>query len=161
MATWTGRTKTWTYSLDVATVYEIRQRLGIDLLTHAGQQKVQLDVTTFVDVLGLILADDIQAAGMAPEDFVREFKGQAYQQAHEGFFAEMESFFLGLGRKDLGAALAKTREILALQVEVGAEKIAAVDLATPLRQEMAAIDLQAEVTGALRPPSAPLSTPGN
>lgn len=139
--------KTWAISLTIDAVKRIRGLLGVNLLEiEAGDPplltRLGLDIILLCDVIYAAIKPQTEAAGVTDEQFGAALGGEFIKAAQDAFYSELVDFFRGLGRPDLAKAVDAQRRMIDRTIK---------QITTRIEH----LDVEAEVTKILGPPSTP------
>ena len=113
--------RVWTLSINVQALKRVKSLLpGIDLLAlEEGDPplcvRLSTDVILLCDVLFVLLKPDADVLNVTDEEFARGLGGDGLALATAALGAELQDFFLKLGRKDLARVIA-TQETLVQKI---------------------------------------------
>lgn len=90
--------RTWKLDINVASMRQVRKEVNVDLFKlldggFAEFAKLTADPVAFVDVLGVLIADQLKAANVSDEDFFRAMGGDTLADAAEAMLEELIDFF--------------------------------------------------------------------
>ena len=110
--------QSWRLALDVGSLRNIKDQLGIDLLNQPGDMPTEL--SGVVDCLWVALFDQIQSRDLTEVDFAMLLDGDCLAVAVDAFMDELASFFLKIQPSKAAAIKGiwdKTKELDKMQVE--------------------------------------------
>ena len=115
------QSRTWHIVINIGAVLRVRDTLGVDLLKPEGvatpgepplAQKLLSDDLLLIEVIGAILAPDLEAAGIKPADFYNAIGGATLLDARNAFIQELSDFFTGANQTDRVTLLKVQAEVL-------------------------------------------------
>jgi hypothetical protein len=124
--------RAWEIALNIGTVKRLRDsQLHVDLLSlQEGDPplltRLATDVYLLCDVLFVLIEPQAEAAGVTDEEFGAALGGDVILAASTAFWEELELFFRGLGRTELGTAVAVQKATIQAAVDLGTKRLLAI-----------------------------------
>lgn len=120
--------RTFCLQVNVASLKEIKQRVGIDLLVlldgdNKPLTKLVSHPVKLVDALYLLSKEDCDGQGISDEDFGRGLGGEAIERATNAFLQALIDFFPRGQRTLMRELLAKSDEAEARILQTGIERL--------------------------------------
>lgn len=103
----------WTVSITVRTARQLKDDLGLDVMTFLDAEKVEdvHDVWAVADALGMLCEPQFERHGINATEFFEAMDGDAMESAVNAFVEAIVDFFPQRQREPLRALLAKTKVI--------------------------------------------------
>lgn len=127
----------WRLSMTLGTVIAVRDALSVDLLQpEAGDPpllaRLASDDILLAEIAMVMVADQIAASHVAPDEVRRALDGSAMDGIAKAFWAEAVDFFRARRRLDRAAAIEKQIETMTAAIEAARLRIEAVSVEAAL-----------------------------
>ena len=133
--------RTWTIALNLGTAMQVKDRLGVDLLTPEDGDpplltRLGTDELLLGEVLCALLEGQFETHNVTPEDVRAAFDGAALLAAQTAFYEELIDFFRSRGRADRAKAVAKQEKLIDAAVTAIEARIERIDVDEAIRGAM-------------------------
>jgi len=139
--------RTWTVSVDVATIKRVRSLLDVDLMAAVDGklfERLVSDPVLLCDVIYVVCKPEADAQNVSDEDFGRAMAGDAVDHATTALLEELVDFFPQARRRLLAKALSKLKTLEARAMDVADKKLDSPELEAELEAILAKIDEEPE-----------------
>lgn len=131
--------RTWTVSVNVATVKRVKDLLGVNLMeaiTGDLIQQLEVDPILLVDILYVACKGAADANGVSDEDFGQALGGDALEKATDAFLEELIDFFPEAKRRIFRQAFQKMKEAEMAGIAKAAQRLDSLDIEAMLESRL-------------------------
>ncbi len=127
----------WSIAIDYQSVKQLRESLGVNLLSVVEKDSDLLmrlanDEVLLVDVISVLLTDQIQKQGLTPEQFASGMLGEGLQSAVDALIEGIASF----SRPQKGAVIRKTWQALSAAQTHASNRIVSSEMMPAIRAKV-------------------------
>lgn len=109
----------WLLEIDAGAIRRVKSKLELDLTLPHDEYKNEVtlceqlivDIPLMLDVIGVILAPQVEAMGLSVDDFYKRFKPVVIRRAIDAFQKEWMDFFQTLGRSTIAQIIAQALKV--------------------------------------------------